>query len=108
MLPGVSACFSPPTRDSHPGGVASMTRDKGYPDWLVLSARLLVQPSCGQVKNSAKYMFDHVPLWLCEDITACCYTYCYFRNKRGTKVLAFSTEDRHSCVQQQWRVGLND
>ena len=30
--------------------------------------------------NSAKYMFDHVPLWLCEDITACCYMYCYFRN----------------------------
>ena len=28
----------------HPGGVASMTRDKGYPDWLVLSARLLAQP----------------------------------------------------------------
>ena len=25
----------------HPGGVASMTRDRGYPDWLVLSARLL-------------------------------------------------------------------
>ena len=23
------------------GGVASMTRDRGYPDWLVLSARLL-------------------------------------------------------------------
>ena len=30
--------------------------------------------------NSAKYMFYHVPLWLCEDITACCYMYCYFRN----------------------------
>ena len=27
-----------------------MTRDKDYPDWLVLSARLLLQPSCGQVK----------------------------------------------------------
>ena len=27
----------------HPGGVASMTRDRGYPDWLVLSARLLAQ-----------------------------------------------------------------
>ena len=27
-----------------------MTRDKGYPDWLVLSARLLAQPSCGQVR----------------------------------------------------------
>ena len=33
----------------HPGGVASMTRDRGYPDWLVLSARLLLQPTCGQV-----------------------------------------------------------
>ena len=31
-------------------GVASMTRDRGYPDWLVLSACLLLQPSCGQVK----------------------------------------------------------
>ena len=27
-------------------------------------------------------MFDHVPLWLCENITACCYMYCYFRKKR--------------------------
>ena len=26
-------------------------------------------------------MFDHIPLWLCEDITACCYMYCYFRNR---------------------------
>ena len=26
------------------GGVASMTRDRGYPDWLILSARLLAQP----------------------------------------------------------------
>ena len=25
-------------------------------------------------------MFDHVPLWLCEDITANCYMNCYFRN----------------------------
>ena len=39
----------------HPGGVASMTRDRGYPDWLVLSARLLAQPSCGQV-GGAKYI----------------------------------------------------
>ena len=64
----------------HPGGVASMTRDKGYPDWLVLSARLLAQPSCGQVKIVQKICFGRVPLWLCEDITACCYMYCYFRN----------------------------
>ena len=26
-----------------------MTRDRGYPDWLVLSARLLPQPTCGHV-----------------------------------------------------------
>ena len=32
-----------------------MTLDKGYPDWLVLSARLLAQPSCGQV-GGAKYI----------------------------------------------------
>ena len=25
-------------------------------------------------------MFGRVALWLCEDITACCYMYCYFRN----------------------------
>ena len=40
--------FPVPTR-KHPGGVASMTRDRGYPDWLVLSARLLLQPTCGHV-----------------------------------------------------------
>ena len=52
-----------------------------YPDWLVLSARLLVQPSCGQVKIVLQiYIFGRVPLWLCEDITAYCYMYCYFRN----------------------------
>ena len=32
-----------------------MTCDRGYPDWLVLSARLLAQPSCGQV-GGAKYI----------------------------------------------------
>ena len=26
------------------------------------------------------YIFGRVPLWLCEDITANCYMYCYFRN----------------------------
>ena len=31
-----------------------MTRDRGYPDWLVLSARLLLQV------GGVKYMF-----WLC-------------------------------------------
>ena len=41
-----------------------------------------MQPSCGQVKIVQYiYMFGRVPLWLCEDITACCYMYCYFRNK---------------------------
>ena len=31
----------PVDAQKHPGGVASMTHDRGYPDWLVLSARLL-------------------------------------------------------------------
>ena len=61
-----------------------MTRDKGYPYWLVLSARLLAQPSCGQVKIVQNICFGRVPLWLCEDITACCYMYCYFRNNNLT------------------------
>ena len=26
------------------------------------------------------YIFGRVPLWICEDITACCYMYCYFHN----------------------------
>ena len=87
-----------------------MTRDRGYPDWLVLSARLLAQPSCGQV-GGAKYMFDHVPLWLCEDITACCYMYCYFRNKVqgpfSASILPFSESNRgthtHSTISwRQW------
>ena len=38
-----------------------MTRDRGYPDWLVLSARLLAQPSCGQVKIVQNICFGHVP-----------------------------------------------
>ena len=45
----------------HPGSVASMTRDKGYPDWLVLSARLLAQPSCGQVK-----IVQNIYVWSCS------------------------------------------
>ena len=47
-----------------------MTRDRGYPDWLVLSARLLRSGY-----HSAKYIYVLVVfgLWLCEDITACCY-----------------------------------
>ena len=55
----------------HPGGVASMTRDRGYPDWLVLSARLLLQPRLKTVQNI--YVLVVFGLWLCEDITACCY-----------------------------------
>ena len=78
----------------HPGGVASMTRDRGYSDWLVLSARLLAQP-CRPGYNSTKYMFNHVPLWLCEDITACCYMYCYFRNNR---TVVMSTRVKNSKI----------
>ena len=55
-----------------------------YPDWLVLSARHLVYYVCCHLvarwKYYSKYIFGRVPLWLCEDITACCYMYCYFRN----------------------------
>ena len=66
----------------HPGSVASMTRDKGYPDWLVLSARLLWAAILQARLHWYKiYMFWVVfGLWLCEDITACCYMYCYFHN----------------------------
>ena len=35
--------FPVPIQKRH-GGVASMTRDRGYPDRLILSARLLAQP----------------------------------------------------------------
>ena len=73
--------FPVPVR-KHPGGVASMTRDRGYPDWLVLSAHLLAQPFCGHVRIVQNICFGRVSLWLCEDITACCYMYCYFRNRR--------------------------
>ena len=45
----------------HPGGVASMTRDRGYPDWLVLSARLLLQPTCGQVTIG-----QNIYVWSCS------------------------------------------
>ena len=39
--PLASACFARLHSQKRSGGVASMTRDRGYPDWLVLSARLL-------------------------------------------------------------------
>ena len=39
--PGSGPYLFPVPIRKHPGGVASMTRDRGYPDWLVLSARLL-------------------------------------------------------------------
>ena len=38
---GILPVFPRLYAQKHPGGVASMTRDRGYPDWLVLSARLL-------------------------------------------------------------------
>ena len=51
--------FSPPMRDSireawPPWHVI-------YPDWLVLSARFLVQPSCGQVK-----IVQYIYVWSCS------------------------------------------
>ena len=39
--PLASAVFARLYSQKRSGGVASMTRDRGYPDWLVLSARLL-------------------------------------------------------------------
>ena len=60
--PGSGAYLFVCVARKHPGGVASMTRDRGYPDWLVLSARLLwagyhstkylcfIMFSCGYVK----------------------------------------------------------
>ena len=39
------------------GGVASMTRDRGYPDWLVLSALLRLLRSG---YHSAKYVYIYV------------------------------------------------
>ena len=73
----------------HPGGVASMTRDRGYPDWLVLSALLRL---LWAGYHNTKYMF-----WSC---LACGYVkilqpvaMCsYFRNKTMLKpyVLASS------------------
>ena len=45
------------TLRKHSGGVASMTRDRGYPDWLVLSPRLLRSGY-----HSAKYIYM---FWLC-------------------------------------------
>ena len=54
-----------------------------YFDWLVLSARLLVYYVCCHLVARwgyySLYIFGPVPLWLCEDITAC-YMYCFFRN----------------------------
>ena len=52
------------------GGVASMTRDRGYPDWLVLSARLL---RSGYHSANIYICFGCVwPVAICS----------YFRNRR--------------------------
>ena len=73
----------------HPGGVASMTRDRGYPDWLVLSARLLAQPSCGQV-GGAKYIclivFSCGYVKILQPVAICSY----FRNTVDVPVVGQS------------------
>ena len=48
---------------------------------LITAKHRLHQPT-GKTPHytGGKYMFGRVPLWLCEDITANCYMYCYFRN----------------------------
>ena len=62
----------------HPGGVASMTRDRGYPDWLVLSARLLWAGY-----HSTKYlcfiMFSCGYVKILQPVAICSY----FRNTRS-------------------------
>ena len=50
-----------------------MTRDRGYPDWLVLSARLLWAALQARLHWYKIYVLVVFGLWLCEDITACCY-----------------------------------
>ena len=66
--------FLPPDALKHPGGVAPMTRDRGYPDWLVLSARLLAQPSCGQVtivQNICLIMFPCGYVKILQPVAIC-------------------------------------
>ena len=51
-----------------------MTRDRGYPDWLVLSARLLAQPSCGQVtivQNRCLIMFPCGYVKILQPVAIC-------------------------------------
>ena len=51
-----------------------MTRDRGYPDWLVLSARLLAQPSCGQVtivQNICLIMFPCGYVKILQPVAIC-------------------------------------
>ena len=53
-----------------------MTRDRGYPDWLVLSARLLWAALQARLHWYKIYMF-----WLClaQPVAMCSY----FRNNKG-------------------------
>ena len=61
LLPGPLLLVFPRLyAQKHPGGVASMTRDRGYPDWLVLSARLLWAALQARLHWYKIYMF-----WLC-------------------------------------------
>ena len=62
-LPSEASRFSallPADALKHPGGVVSMTRDRGYPDWLVLSARLLWAALQARLHWYKIYMF-----WSC-------------------------------------------
>ena len=60
--PLASAVFARLHSQKRSGGVASMTRDRGYPDWLVLSALLRLLRSG---YHSAKYVYIYVGcVWL--------------------------------------------
>ena len=60
-----------------------MTRDRGYPDWLVLSARLLLQPRLKIVQNIyVLVVFGYVrilqPVAICRPtVIFVTVSYCY-------------------------------
>ena len=48
-----------------------MTRDRGYPDWA--SVERPAPPLVGRLEVQNIYVLVVFGLWLCVDITACCY-----------------------------------
>ena len=76
-----------------------MTHDKGYPDWLVLSARLLAQPSCGQV-GGAKYicliMFPCGYVKILQPVAIC--TVCFFSQYVYCRFLVLQTYNIYAYI----------